>query len=555
MKKRSLLIISGTIAIIALVNFLASVFYFRWDLTSDNRYTLQPATQKLLKNLDRDINISVYLHGEFPAAFARLENATRETLEEFRSASGGRVFFRFTDPSRATSEEERQQNYRKLVEMGISPTNLFMNEGGKRSEKLIFPAAIVQGDSLSIPVQLLKSNRSKSSEEQLNQSYENVEFQLATAIRDIVQPERKKVGLVVSHSSLPPGRFADIIANLQLFYDVYLDVNKPGSYHGLDALVVMKPDSAFSEEEKYSLDQYVVGGGRALFLVDGARVDSVALQGSYAQPLDLNLSDLFFKWGVRVNHDLIKDMNSALIPLNVGDLGDKPQIQPVPWRFFPLLASFAAHPVTRNSDALYARYISSIDTINAGGGLRRLPLIFTSPYTRLLNAPVLLSYNEARQQPHPNEYSQGVKIAGVLVDGDFQSLYANRILPSDPRHATFLASGPGGKVIICSDGDLAVNDIDYERGAPLPLGYDKVSRDIFGNKDFILYAVDYLTDSEGIILSRNKNIAVRLLDKIKIGQERPWWVAGNVLIPPLLICAVCGLLTFFSKRKFRIKTS
>jgi ABC-2 type transport system permease protein len=552
--KRNLALLAGAIILLALINLLASAFYFRWDLTADNRYTLQPATQKLLQGLDKNININVYLHGEFPAGFERLENATRETLQEFRSLSKGRVFFQFIDPSQAASEDERQQNYRKLMELGISPTNLFMNEGGKRSEKLIFPAAVVQGDSLSIPVQLLKGSRSKSSEEQLNQSYENIEFQLATAIREIVQPERKKVGLVVSHSSLPPGRFADIIANLQLFYDVYLDVNNPGTYQGLDALIVMKPDSAFSDSEKYNLDQYVVSGGKILFFVDGTRVDSVAREGSYAQPLDLNLGDLFFKWGIRVNHDLVKDLNSAHIPLNVGNMGEKPQIQPLPWRFFPLLSNFKPHPVTRNSEALYARYLSSIDTIATSPELQRQPLLYTSPYTRTLKAPVLLSYNEARQQPAPEEYAQGVKMAGVLVEGNFQSMYTNRILPSDPRHDSFISSGTGGKVLVCSDGDLVVNDIDYERSTPFPLGYDRVSREVFGNKDFVLYAVDYLTDSEGVILARNKNIAIRLLDKVRIGQEKKWWIAGNVVLPPILICLVTGALAFFSKRNFRLKT-
>lgn len=550
--KKNLKIIVGCVAALALVNFLASQFYVRWDLTADKRYTLMPATQKLLKELDRDIYINVYLHGEFPAAFERLENATRETLEEFRTVSGKRIFYQFIDPSRAATEEERRENYRQLMELGISPTNLFFNEGGKRTEKLIFPAAIVHSDTVSVPVQLLKSNRSKNSEEQLNQSYENVEFQLATAIRDVIQPERKKVGLIVSHSSEPPGRFADIIANLQLFYDVYLDVNQPGSYHGLDALLVMKPDSAFSEEEKYNIDQYVVAGGKVLFFVDGVKVDSVALEGSYGQPLDLNLGDLFFKWGIRVNHDLVKDLNSGLIALNVGNLGDRPQVQALPWRFFPLISNFANHPVTRNTDAIYTRYLSTIDTINAPG-LKREPLLFTSPYTRVLKAPVLLSYNEARQQPSPDEYGQGVKMAGVLVSGNFQSLYSNRILPSDPRHETFIPEGNEGKVMICSDGDLVLNDIDYERGVPYPLGYDRVSREIFGNKDFVLYAVDYLIDADGIILARNKNITLRLLDKIKIGKERTWWMVGNVALPPLLICLLCGMISFFHQRKFSFR--
>ncbi len=539
---------------IGAVNGLSSFFYARWDLTADKRYTLAPATQKLVQNLETDIHVEVLLSGEFPAAFERLENATRETLEEFRALSNGRLSFQFTDPSQAATEEKRQQNYQDLVDRGIAPTNLFANEKGKRTEKIIFPGAIVQGDSLEIPVQLLKGNRSKSEEEQLNQSYEGVEFQLASAIREIVQPEKKKIGLVVSHSKVPPSRLSDLIATLQLQYEVFLDLNEPGSYDGLDALMVLKPDDPFSEAEKFKFDQYLVKGGRALFFVDGARVDSVAPEGSFAQPMELNLGDLFFKWGIRVNQNLIKDMNCALIPLNVGNMGERAQIQPLPWRYYPLLNRFSDHVITRNLEAVYSRFLSSIDTLG-GGPLVKTPLLMTSPYTRLVNAPVLVSFNEARQQPAPDEYQGGVHLAAVLVEGLFTSLYHNRILPSDPRYDGFAASGEGGKVIVAADGDLVVNDIDYQRQVPLPLGYDRITRNLFGNKDFVLLALDYLTDSEGLITARNKEIRIRLLDKIRIAEEKTFWQVINVLIPILLVGLCGGIGSWLHHRKFNNKSA
>jgi ABC-2 type transport system permease protein len=282
------------IAVLAGINWLASLIFFRLDLTEDKRYTISDATRQLLENLDKDVNVNVYLAGNFPPGFERLESATREMLEEFRTYSNGHLSFQFSDPSQATNEEQRKKQYQHLVDSGLIPTNLHATDpDGKRTEKIIFPGAIIQADTLSVPVQLLKGNKSSSPADQLNQSVEGVEFELSSAIRLLANPERKKVGLVVSHTRITPGRLSDLIATIQQHYDVFLDMNNPSSYEGLDALLVLKPDSAFSEEEKYKLDQYVVGGGKALFFVDGAKVDSVNLEGTYAQPLDLNLGDLF----------------------------------------------------------------------------------------------------------------------------------------------------------------------------------------------------------------------------------------------------------------------
>ncbi|MBE9465835.1 gliding motility-associated ABC transporter substrate-binding protein GldG [Dyadobacter subterraneus] len=534
--------------ILAGLNWLASLFFFRWDLTEDNRYTISDATKQLLSNLDKDVIVNVYLSGEFPPGFERLESATRETLEEFKTYSNGHLSFQFSDPSDAASEDERKKQYQNLVDRGLRPTNLFANEDGKRTEKLIFPGAIVQADTLAIPVQLLKGNKSSTPEEQLNQSYENVEFQLASAIRVLDNPAKKKVGLLVNHTQkLPPARLSDLIATMQQSYDVFMVVNDPETYEGLDALMVLKPDVPFSEEEKYKLDQYVIGGGKALFFVDGAKVDSVSLEGNYVQPLDLNLNDLFFRWGARINNNLVKDLNCATIPMNVGNMGDKPEIKAVPWRFFPLLNNFGPSPITRNTDAVYSRFLSSLDTVGGAPGIQKIPLLMTSPYTNLVNTPALVGYNEARQQPDPAEYKGGVKLAAVLLEGSFNSLFENRILPNDPRSKTFKATGQG-KIIICADGDVVVNDYDYRRNTPLPLGYDRASSNIFGNKDFVMHALDYMTDENGIINSRSKQISIRALDKIAVHKDKKFWQVLNLLLP-LVILGIFGAIRYYIRRR------
>lgn len=538
------------IIILAGINWLASLIFFRLDLTEDKRYSISDATKQLLGNLDKNINVNVYLDGEFPPGFERLESATRETLDEFKTYSNGRLTFQFSDPSQATSEEQRKKQYQNLVDRGLLPTNLHATDpDGKRTEKIVFPGAIVQADTLSVPVQLLKGNKSSSPDEQLNQSVEGVEFELSAAIRLLANPERKKVGLIVSHTKIAPARLSDLIATIQQNYDVFLDMNNPSSYNGLDALLVLKPDSAFSEEEKYKFDQYVVGGGRAVFFVDGAKVDSVNLEGTYAQPLDLNLGDLFFKWGTRVNTNLVKDLTSAQILLNVGNMGDKPEIKPMPWRFFPLLNHFGNHVITRNINAVYSRFLSSIDTVGGIPGLRKSPLLMTSQYTQLLNTPALVGYNDARKEPNPAEYNDGEKLAAILLEGTFTSVFQNRILPDDPRHSTFKSQG-NGKVIICADGDIVVNDVDYKRGAPLPLGYDRVSSQTYGNKDFVMHALDYMTDANGIITARNKEVSIRALDQIQIKESKKFWQSINILLPLLLIALFGAIRYYFRLRKF-----
>lgn len=536
---RTLVLLAALMA----VNVLSAFVFFRLDLTQEKRYTLSEATQTLLTQLPDDIHVDVYLTGDLPPAFKRLENAVRETLDEFQAQSGKTITYRFIDPDALNNPKEKNEFIDKLQQKGLLPTNLVANEGGKRTEKLVFPGAIVSYKGKETAVLFLKGNKAASKEDQLNQSYEGVEFQLASAIRKLTQTEgnRRRVGLVFGHTQVPPSRFADLLASVQETYDLFfVDMAKPGPITNLDVLMLLKPDKPFSEEELFKLDQFVVKGGRMLCFVDGQRVDSVSNEGgTYAQPLSLNLDDLFFRWGIRINRDVVKDLYCAPIPLNVGNMGDKPNIQFVPWRFFPILNNFgtAKNPIVRNLDGVLGRFVSTMDTVRSVG-IQKTPLLLTSQYTKLLKAPALISYSEARQQPDPSTYTDGSRIVSCLLEGKFRSMFANQILPGDPRASGFSAEGAASRVVICSDGDLVVNDVDFKRGMPYPLGYDRYTGTTFANKDFALNALDYLIDPHGVIAARTRSVTLRPLDKIRVNEQRTGWQLLNLLGPLALIAAV-----------------
>ncbi|GAB3914822.1 gliding motility-associated ABC transporter substrate-binding protein GldG [Larkinella knui] len=539
------------LAVLVVVNLLSSFLFFRIDLTEEGRYTLSEATENLLTNLDDDVHVNVYLTGNLPPAFERLETSIRETLSEFQARSGKNLTYRFIDPTANPDAKKRAEQQTQLIQKGLAPTNLnFNREGNQRTEQLIFPWALVSYKGREQPVLLLRGNRSNSSEEQLNQSIENVEYELASAIRRLTIKEKKVLGVAVSYTNVEPLRLSDLLATLNEFYDIKLiNLQDSRDLVGLDGLIVPKPDRAFSEADKYKIDQFVVNGGKALFFVDGLKIDSVGREGTFAQPLDLNLNDLFFRWGIRVNNDIIKDLSCAMIPLNVGDMGDKPNVQMLPWRFFPLINTFGKSPIVRNLDAIYTRFTSTLDTVQAAG-IAKTPLLMTSQYTKILKAPALVSYNEARQQPDPRTYNNGVKMIACLLEGRFQSLYTNRILPGDPRAAAFKAQGQPTKIVVCSDGDLLINDINYRTNAPYPLGYERFSKNTFANKDFVVNAVNYLLDDNGIITARTKQVMLRPLDKIRLREDRLSWQLLNLLGPVVLVGLVGVIWQIARRRKY-----
>lgn len=550
MKSKLLQLLFVLVALVG-VNVLANFFFFRIDLTEEKRYSLSDGTINLLENLPSDVVVKVYLDGEMPAGFKRLQSAVRETLEEFKVHAGNKINYRFVNPDDFSTEKERKEFYEEMLRRGMMPTNVVDVKSGKRTEKPVFPWAIISVDTLETKTLLLKGSRLASPQEQLNQSYEGVEYQLASAISELTAGTHKRIGILNSVSKVPAGRLSDAIVSLQKKYDLFqVDLAKSPNLSGLDAILMVKPDVPFSEDDKFKLDQFVTHGGKAVFFMDALKVDSVGQEGTYAQPSQLGLDELFFRWGVRVNANIIKDLElCGAIPLNVGMNGDKPNIQIVPWRFFPLLNSFGKSPIVKNLDAVYAHFAGTMDTVQAVG-VQKIPLLMTSPYTQVLNAPVLISYNEARRQPNPRDYKAGVKTVAYLLEGTFTSMYQNRILPSDPRAKNFQAQSPPTSIVICADGDIPLNDWDTKRNVPYPLGYDRFSQQTFANKDFVLNIFDYLLDDNGVIASRSKEVKLRPLDKIQLAEKRTFWQVIN-LGAPLLWVVLLGLVwQWWRKRKY-----
>lgn len=536
-----------------LLNVLASEFFFRIDLTQDKRFTISDATIDVLENLDDEVFVKVYLEGTFPATasgFKRLQMAVRETLDEFQIYAGDRVRYRFIDPSAQTDVKARNQFHQELMQKGLQPTNLITKDGEQKTEKLIFPGALISYKGKETPVLLLKGNKAATRDEILNQSVEGVEFELASAIRRLTQKEKKRVGFLQGYSQLSPARIADLTLSLQESCDVFaVDLPQSPTLQGLDAILMIKPDTAITEADKYKIDQFIMHGGKALFFVDAMRVDSVGEQGTIAFPYNLNLDDLLFRYGLRLNANLIKDLNSGKIPLNVGMMGNQPQIQPMPWTFYPLINRFNRHPIVRNMDAVYTKFVGTIDTVKAAG-IVKTPLMFTSQYTKVLAAPVPISFNEARRNPDPATYNNGPKPIAYLLEGPFESLFKNRIVASDERAKTFREKGLATKIIVCSDGDLVVNEFDYRKNQPLPLGVDRFMGSVFANKDFVMHAIDYLMDEKGVIVARNKEIQLRPLDRLRLKEERLQWQLINMILPVLLVLIFGSVYYYVRQRKY-----
>ncbi len=548
----ALLIIGG----IVFFNIAASFVFFRLDLTEEKRFSLSDATQSLLENLSNedstDVFVKVYLDGEeLPGGFERLKRAVTETLEEFKVYGGTNINYKFINPNAETDKKKREEFYVELTKKGMNPTRVVDTKNGRQIENIIFPYALVSVGGYEVPVLLLKGTQGKTAEEKLNQSNENVEYELATAIRKLTLKERKKIGLLAEFTKLKPLNFSDLIASLQERYDLFfIDAKSSPSFQGLDALILPKPDFPVDDSTKYKIDQFVMGGGSTLFFVDGLKVDSVSLEGNFAQPLELNLTDLFFKYGVRINSNIIKDGAScAVIPLVVGDLGDKPNIQPVPYRYFPLINNFGKSLITNNLDLIFSRYVASIDTVKADG-VSKTPLLMTSPYTKVLNAPAFVTFNDAQTDTEQAEYQGGVKTIAYLLEGKFQSLYKNRLLPNDPNFADFRAESKPTKIIICSDGDLIVNEFSQKTGNPLPLGYDKTTQHTFGNKDFVMNSIDYLIDEDGVIQAKGKEVKLRPLDKLRTRDERAFWQILNIGLPVALVLLFGFILQWARRRNY-----
>lgn len=530
----------GIAAIVAL-NLLAQYFVIRIDLTEDKRYSIAPQTQQLLKELEGPVFIQVYLHGDdLPADFRRLRRSIEELLEEFRVYGGSNIQYRFIDPQSVEPAEARDSLIQYLAAHGVLPTNVFVREEGKRVEKLLFPGAIVSYGNKYTSLSLLQGDQRATlarPQEIINHSIENMEYEFASAIYQLTLKKKKKIAYIYGHRELTPPEVDDLNQSLSRFFQIYGIRLQEVSLDTLDALIIAKPQTAFSEEEKYLIDQYVMKGGSVLFFLDAVEVreDSINTpQGAVSLAYDHQLIDLLFRYGIRYNYELIEDLNCGVLGLIIGQMAGKPQMEFLPWRYYPVFYNFFPHPVTKNLNAILGRYVCTLDTVKAEG-VKKVPLIASSPKTKVLDIPFVIHYNEARLDPDPDLFNDGARTVAYLLEGRFRSLYQNRILPSDPRAKTFIAeSQKPTRIFVCADGDLIRNEVNWQKKQVLPLGYDRNTGVTFDNKRFVVNLLHYMLDDKQLILARNKEVRLRYLNKDRVQEERTFWQAFNLYMPLLL---------------------
>jgi ABC-2 type transport system permease protein len=555
-KTGDLLVLANGLMLVVFINVLASSHFFRIDLTEEKRFSIKPQTKALLNDLEDNVYVEVFLDGELNPGFTRFQKAIKETLDEFRIYSGNKVQVTFSDPGVAKGEKAKNEFIQYLASLGIQPRNVIDTKDGQRVEKIIFPGALISYDGFETGVNFLKGNAASGSEGVINQSIEGVEYELANAIYKLSNVNRKTVGLIRGHGELDSLEMAGFSSLLREKYSVRpvrlsSDIS-PASHH---ALIIAKPITKFSEQEKFRLDQYIMKGGRVLFLLDklDATVDSASREDYFAFPLTINLDDQLFRYGIRINLDLVQDRSSAFHPVVTGNAGGKPQLQLLEWPFYPLINQYANHSVTRNLDAVVTKFVSSIDTVKAPG-VKRTPLLFSSRYARTITAPVRVSINDIRTNNSPDAFNQSAIPLGYLLEGKFTSLYKNRFIPEDVDATAPLEESMLTKLLVIADGDLARNDINPRTGQALPLGTDKYSSYTFANGELLMNSIAWLLDEDELLAARTKEVKIRPLNKEQIKNERLYWQVLNV-VAPLIIILVGGFVwAYVRKKRFTFNT-
>ncbi len=548
-KKKDLTYYGIGLAVIIIINWIASGSFLRIDLTEDKRYSLAESTKDIVSSLDNRVDITVYLHGNFPAGFKNLERAIEETLAEMTVYSGKNLHYRFIDPyQKETDKKKRGKFFQKLAQLGLQPTTIVSKRDGIDQKTLVFPGAVISYKGKQIAVPLLKGNR----EQDLYQSIETIEFEMVSALKIILQDKVKQIAFIEGHGELNDIQVYEAMSALSLQYNVgRLNLSAPAKIgKDIAAVIIAQPKKAYTEAEKYKLDQYVMNGGKLLFFMDAVEIrkDSVGLQGL---PYDLNLRDLLFRYGVRVNTNMIQDLNASPVPVREGE-----NYKLLPWPFYPLLNEFnTKHPIVKNMNALLTRHINTLDTIKAVG-VTKTPLVFTSKYTRVKPQPVVYSAEELRINLDKNYYTSGQLPVSYLLEGNFTSLYKGRPIPDGILQSDFKdfksEGSDRGKVFVFSDGDLLVNAFDQQAKKPYPLGFDQYTREVYSNKQFLLNVINYMLDEQVVRQAFSKNIVKRPLDTFKIKEEKTKWQIINVALPIILVL-IFGMIRWWIRKSIYAK--
>jgi ABC-2 type transport system permease protein len=539
---------NSTILIISLIalNFINQSFYQRFDLTADKRYTLSETTNTIISKVDENLFITVYLEGDFPSEFKRLQAEMRQYLEEL-AAENSKIKVNFENP-----DVQREA----LIKKGMMPSQLTVEEDGKLSEAIIFPWAEISYDKKTEIVSLLPSSIVASQEEQLKKAIENLEYSFSSAINSITQQQQKKVAILTGNGELTDMyqySFLSAVAKKYRLAKFTLDSVATNAQKTLedvsrlDLAIIAKPTEKFTEKEKFVLDQFVANGGKTLWMLDNvqANQDSLATNGKMlAYPRDLNLTDLLFNYGIRINTSLVKDLYAAQIPLATGQVGNQTQFKNLDWFYHPLVGGNPKHPITKNVAPVRLQFASQIDTLK--NNIKKTPLLVSSLLTQKVGTPRIIGLQSIAEEVIETDYNSGYQLFAVLLEGEFNSAYKSRINPFET--SLFKEKSKENKMIIIADGDVGKNQILKEK--PYDLAKDKWTNQQFGNKDFLLNAVDYLLDDSGLINLRNKSLQIRMLDKQKAFKERTFWQFLNVILPLFLLFTFGIIFNYLRRQKY-----
>ncbi|MBD3905750.1 gliding motility-associated ABC transporter substrate-binding protein GldG [Chryseobacterium sp. Ch-15] len=543
------ILLIGTFAVALILAFSG----IRLDLTKEKRYTLSESTIKVLKSVKKPLTVDVYLEGDFPASFKQLQSETKFMLEEFRKINP-KIDFKFIDPIKTKMSQDT------LMAMGMQPSVLPDNKDGKTTQIYLFPYAVVKYNQRGVSIPLVIQQANISAEEQLRKSIENLEYNLVSNIKAVASNKRKKIGILVNQDELDPREFDAFMNLTRENYDAGPIVPKNNVeitqadvplLKQMSALVIAKPRKAFTDGEKVILDQYIMNGGKTLWMIDAVNAEMDTLMKSQKVmpfPVDINMTDFFFNYGLRINNALVKDVKKfALLKLVTGEVGGNPQFTTLPWPYYPLGIAEHDHPITKNINPVKLEFPTSIDTL--GGRKFKTHVLFESSERTLLKQ--VPNYVELKEIASVDSLGQmekpsTPKIFAVALEGKFNSAYASRI--ERKSYPGFKASSPENKMIVIADGDVGRNKL--HKGEPLPLGVDKLTDEQFGNEQFLRNALDYLLDDSNLMELRNRNIEERLLDRHRIADERTNWQYLNLFLPLAIIGLLGGLFFWLRKKKF-----
>jgi len=546
------------------INYLASIAHARIDLTQEKRYTLSPATKNLLKGLHDKVSITVLLTGDMPAGFKKLSNSTQEMMQEFKELAGSNIQFKFEKPGEGLSDTAKEKMQLHLDSLGLKPTNVKVQvkAGESQEERLVYPGALVKYKDREVAVDLLQGQNMNGGVSSLNNAEALLEYKFARSIQKVTTDTVPAIGYLIGNGEPLNYNVYDLIDRTlrQEYRFGFVPIDSvPVIPQVFNALVIVKPTKTFSDQQKLKIDQYIMHGGKVIWLIDRLYAEMDSLMRSHSDFVafdrNLNLDDQLFKYGVRINDNLVQDLQCDKIPLVVGNYGNQPQMQLVPWPYFPLLSGYSGHPIAKNLDNVLSIFPNSIDTIK--NNIHKTILLSSSESSRIISTPAIVTLNSIKTQDDLKTFNQAFVPIAVLLEGRFTSLYTNRLsqatmdtLAGLYRQPFRAATQSESKMIVVSDADIVSNVVTQNQG-PLPMGYNQFTNYQYANKDFFLNCIQYLTDSSGILETRSKDFTLRLLDTKKTEEERNKWQLMNIGLPVIAVLLFGFIYQAVRKRKYQ----